>query len=142
MRQISKNQNDMHRYDDLLDFHYQGSKNRKHMSMAQRAAQFAPFDALSGYKEALHESSRLTLQKVDLSEEECESIQLVLQQIQAEIHMHPRICVTFFVEDETKEGGRYEQVEKCVKKIEQGNLVFMDRTWICLDDIMHIEKAS
>lgn len=141
MRMVSKDQNDPHRYDDLYQLDYCGSKNHKHMSMMQRAAQFAPFDALSGYKETLEEDSRFTVQKMDLSEEACEKIQQCLAEIQSCISAHPKVCVTYFVEDATKEGGRYVSVEKCVKKIALGQLVFTDKTFVILDDIVYIEKA-
>lgn len=141
MRMVSKNLNDTHRYDDLYHLDYCGSKNHKHMTMMQRAAQFAPFDALSGYKEALEEDSRLTVQKIDLSEEACEKIQQCLLEIQGSISTHPKVCVMYFVEDATKDGGRYVCVEKCVKKIALGKLVFTDKTFVVLDDIMYIEKA-
>lgn len=142
MRTISKNQNDLHRYDDLVKCSRPASANHPKMSAYQRAAQFAPFDALSGYREFIKESARLTKQKIEISEEEAEMIDRVLQKIQRDIQKHPIVNVTYFKEDEKKEGGSYFQVQKCVKKIENGYLYFVDHSSILLDDILQIETEK
>lgn len=139
MRTISKNQNDLHRYDDLVTCCRPVFQNHPKMSAYQRAAQFAPFDALTGYRDLIMESARLTNQKVEISEEEEEMIDRVLQKIQRDIKKQPGVNVTFFEEDEKKEGGSYQRVQKRVKKIENGYLYFVDYSLISLDDIIQIE---
>lgn len=60
----------MGKYDDIIDFKYRGSTSPKKMTMDNRAAQFAPFSALSGHDEAINETARLTSEKFEPSAEE------------------------------------------------------------------------
>lgn len=139
MREISKNQLDSHRYDDLLSVQRPVSKNHRHMSNANRAAQFMPYDALSGYKEAIQENGRITVQKVELSDEEKSKINDVLNQILIQIKNHPKVRMTYYVLDDYKDGGSYEQIEEQVKKIEFGKVFFMNCVAIDIEDIISIE---
>ncbi len=139
MREISKNQLDSHRYDDLLSVQRPVSKNHRHMSNANRAAQFMPYDALSGYKEAIQENGRITVQKVELSDEEKSKINDVLNQILIQIKNHPKVQMTYYVLDDYKDGGSYEQIEEQVKKIEFGKVFFMNCVAIDIEDIISIE---
>ena len=139
MREISKNQLDSHRYDDLLSVQRPVSKNHRHMSNANRAAQFMPYDALSGYKEAIQENGRITVQKIELSDEEKSKINDVLNQILIQIKNHPKVRMTYYVLDDYKDGGSYEQIEEQVKKIEFGKVFFMNRVVIDIEDIISIE---
>ncbi len=141
MREISKDQTDPHRYDDLLSLQRPVSKNHRHMSNANRAAQFMPYDALSGYKEAIQENGRMTLEKVELSEDEKSKINDVLNQILIQIKNHPKVRMTYFLLDDYKEGGSYEQIEEQVKKIEYGKVIFMNQMKIDIEDIISIETV-
>lgn len=139
MREISKNQLDPHRYDDLLSVQRPISKNHRHMSNANRAAQFMPYDALSGYKESIQETGRMTLQKVDLSEEEKSNINDVLNRILKRIKNHPKVRMTYYLRDDYKDGGSYEQIEENIKKIEFGKVFFMNHTIVEIEDIISLE---
>ncbi len=139
MREISKNQMDPHRYDDLLSAQRPISKNHRHMANANRAAQFIPYDALSGYKESIQETGRMTVQKVDLSDEEKSKVNDVLNQILIQIKNHPKVRMTYYVLDDYKDGGSYEQIEEQVKKIEFGKVIFMNHVVIDIEDIISIE---
>lgn len=139
MREVSKNQVDPHRYDDLLSVQRPVSKNHRHMSSANRAAQFMPYDALSGYKESIQENGRITVQKVELSDEEKSKINDILNQILIQIKNHPKVRMTYYVLDDYKDGGSYEQIEEQVKKIEFGKVFFMNSVAIDIEDIISIE---
>lgn len=52
-------QEDSHRYDDIIDLPHHVSKIHAPMPVSDRAAQFSPFAALNGYKEAIKEAERL-----------------------------------------------------------------------------------
>ena len=65
---------DEHRYDDIMDLPHHQSKERTHMSLHDRAAQFAPFAALAGHEEAIAETARLTDEKVLLAETATEMV--------------------------------------------------------------------
>lgn len=139
MREISKNQFDEHRYDDILNVQRPVSKNHRHMLVSNRAAQFMPYDALSGYRESIQENGRITLQKVELSDDEKSKINDVLNQILVQIKNHPKVRMTYFLMDDYKDGGSYEQIEGCVKKIELGKVIFMDRFSVEIEDIISME---
>lgn len=68
MSEISKNTEDAHRYDDILELPHPVSKTRPRMSLYDRAAQFAPFAALTGYDAAVRETARLAEERIKESE--------------------------------------------------------------------------
>lgn len=105
-------------YEDLL--HLPRPVSRKHppMAMHERAAQFSPFAALTGYDAAIAESRRLTDRWVELSEDEQQVLDETQQRIQALLPQRPTITITYFVPDERKEGGHYETVTKPLRRID------------------------
>lgn len=142
MRTISTDQNDPHRYDDMLDLPHHVSGTRRHMTMEQRAAQFSPFAALTGYDEAIQESSRLTVQRAELSQEEQDLLNHRLQVLSRHEKEEPEVTVTWFEEDPRKDGGSYRQKTVHVHRVDEftGNLVLSDRKTISFQDIMTLES--
>ena len=115
-------------YDDIINLPHHVSKTRPQMSMLDRAAQFSPFAALTGYDAAIKETGRLTDEKVNLSEEEKEALDRKQQILLEKLADHPALTVIFFVPDEKKEGGRYEQAEGTIKKIDEiAKVIVTDR---------------
>lgn len=110
------------------------------MSMHDRAAQFAPFAALSGHSEAIAETARLTGRKIELDEYEKRKLDEKLIVLQEHISETPEISVTYFCPDENKDGGRYETVRKTLKRInETEHLLHMeDGMVIRMDDVCEI----
>lgn len=97
------------------------------MDRITRAAQFAPFAALTGHGAAIQETARLTQQKRELDENSRELLDYRLQLIRSCADPHPELCVTFFVPDEKKDGGRYETVRGKLKKIDtQARMLVME----------------
>ena len=92
-------------YDDIINLPHHVSKTRPQMSMVDRAAQFSPFAALTGYDAAIKETGRLTDEKVNLSEEEKEALDRKQQILMEWLGDHPALTITFFVPDEKKSGG-------------------------------------
>lgn len=137
MRMVSKEQNDEHRYDDMLDLPHHVSGTHKHMSMDQRAAQFAPFAALTGYDEAIKESSRLTETRRELSDEEKDNLDHKIQMLVKNEALHPLVLVTYFTEDPDKEGGMYHKKKGHIRKVDTAGymLLFTDHTSINMHDI-------
>ena len=86
MRSVSKGSEDPHRYDDMLDLPNHRSGTHRPLSKQQRAAQFLPFSALSGYEDGIEESQRLTIQRNVLSSEQKEEMDLTMQKILAMDH--------------------------------------------------------
>lgn len=113
-------------YEDIIHLPHHQSSNHPHMSLYDRAAQFSPFAALTGFDGVIAETSRLTDQKIELSEYERALLDQKLSLIDDELHKgnHPEITVVYFVPDPLKAGGAYEEytgrvrsinaVEKCV----------------------------
>ena len=105
-------------YEKLLDFPYTGSKRNNKMSLYNRAAQFAPFSALSGYEYAIKEATRITDNKRELGEFEIEKLNYTLKIILEEIQNCPLLEITYFVEDKLKYGGEYITIKERIKKID------------------------
>ena len=90
-----------------------------------RAAQFAPFAALTGYEESIEETARLTDRRIELSEYEIEELNAKLNFIQEHIKEHPEVTITYFQPDERKKGGAYITVTGKVRRIDEGNNVLI-----------------
>lgn len=116
---------------------------RKKMPMSDRAAQFSPFAALTGYDDVVKETARQTDRFVELGEAEKARLDrrfaLVLQEL--EEGRSPELDLTWFQPDERKDGGRYVKTRGLVKRIDLQlrELVMMDGEVVALDGIVHIE---
>ena len=108
----------MNKYSDIIDHPHYQSKTRPHMSMQQRAAQFMPFAALSGFDDAVKETFRITDQRVELDEDELALLNDKLQYLYVTKSSHPQVSITYFVNDIAKEGGSYETITGTVKNID------------------------
>ena len=129
-----------HQYDDIINLPHHVSSVKPHMSLHDRAAQFLPFAALTGFEDAIQETGRLTQERISLSEGSIESINEKLHILSEEISSHPKIAVTYFVPDEKKKGGAYDTVEGCVKRIDKYKrmIVMSDGLEILMEDVIEI----
>ncbi len=132
-------QKDEHKYDDIIDVPYPRSTGRARMSMADRAAQFSPFAALTGHGAAIRETARLTDHRIELDEYEKARIneRIHLAQLQDE----PELVVTYFFADERKEGGQYVTITAILKKVDlmMKCLVMDHEICVPVEDILSIE---
>lgn len=129
-------------YNDIIDLPHHISTTRPRMSMLDRAAQFSPFAALTGYDAAIKETGRLTGQRIELTEE-CRAVLDRKQQVLLEnLTEHPEVSVTYFVPDERKSGGTYVTVAGRVKKVDeyQRLLLLTDGTRIPLTEVLELES--
>ena len=133
---------ELHRYDDIINLPHHISKKHLPMSRVDRAAQFGAFAALSGHDAAISETGRLTDDKLELSEDVIEMLNIRLQQIMEYIENTPEITVIYFKPDELKSGGEYVTYTGNIRRIDEvaGNLIFCDETEISIDVIYHIES--
>ena len=117
---------DPHRYDDMLDLPHYQSAVHPHMSVVNRAAQFSPFAALTGYEDEIRETARLTDEIIKLSDQEKERLNQKLQFLSEHSDKHPTVSVTYFVPDAKKSGGAYRTDTGIVKRIDpvQKKIVF------------------
>ena len=127
----------MSKYDDIINLKRPASR-RMPMSITNRAAQFAPFSALTGYDEAIKETSRITSEKHELSDGKIEIINNKLNEIKNS--GIKRVKITYFVKDKSKSGGEYVTEEVDIKKIDIYNekLVCLKLS-ISFDDILEID---
>ena len=131
----------MGKYDDIIDLPHHVSTTRRRMSMQERAAQFQPFRALTGYEDAVRETARLTDERVELTEDEKSLLDARLQKLADKINSHPLVTITYFQPDQKKVGGAYVCVTSQLKKIDDfaGVLVLQGGERIVMEDILDIQ---
>ena len=127
------------KYDDIIFLTRPKSKYPK-LSTKQRAAQFAPFAALTGYGDAIKETARITDTKIELGEDRKEKINNKIIYLINNIKNNISISITYFVKDPLKEGGKYIKEEATVKKIDiyNQNIILDNNTKIKIKDIIDI----
>ena len=131
----------MGRYDDIINLPHHVSAVRPHMPMQDRAAQFQPFRALTGYEDAVRETARLTEEKPQLTEDEKAILDVRLQKLADEIAGQPRVMLTYFQPDKKKAGGEYVTATGKLKKIDdfEGVLILAEGERIFIEDILDIQ---
>lgn len=105
-------------YEDMLELPHPVSKMHPQMPRRDRAAQFAPFAALTGYEEAVREAARITEEKMILDEDSKVQLDWKLRCLQEKVKEQPIITVTYFMKDERKKGGKYVTVTGVLKRID------------------------
>ena len=131
-------------YNDIIDLPHHVSATRPQMSMMDRAAQFSPFAALTGYDAAIKETARLTGQKIDLDDSEKEEINAKIQLIAERLGEDFEVVITYFQPDSKKAGGSYVDAIGIVKKIDEYEraIIFQDGKKILIDDVLDIDVDS
>ena len=134
----------MNQYEDIINLPHHVSPTRPQMPMSDRAAQFAPFAALTGYDAAIKETGRLTDEKIELDEEALTALDIRYQLLIDALDDQPEVTITFFQADERKEGGAYLTVTGTVKKIDtyERLITMQDGAKIPMDDILNIKSDA
>lgn len=127
-------------YADIINRSHHISKVRPRMPMSDRAAQFAPFAALTGYDSAIKETGRLTDEKIEFDEEALTALDVKIQILMDALDRTPEVTITYFKSDERKKGGTYLTATGKVKKVAEYErlIVMQDGTSIRMDDIMNL----
>ena len=133
---------DIHDYDDIINLPRHVSETHPHMSLADRAAQFSPFAALTGYEDAIKEAGRIVDEKIELSEEEKEEINRKLNYLNEHKKENIQITVTYFLMDMKKSGGSYRQITSNLKRLDEieKTILLADNTILRIDDIRKIQS--
>lgn len=129
----------MSKYDDIINLPHHVSATRTPMSLENRAAQFAPFAALSGHDDAIAETARITMEKPELSMEELGNLS---RRLVYAIEQDAEIRITYFESDALKQGGSYREICGKVKKIDEtdSRLILTDHRALPLDRIIAIDS--
>ena len=129
-------------YSDIIDHPHYVSKTRPQMSELERAAQFSPFAALTGYDAAIQETGRLTDERMEIGEEEKAMLDRKQQYLLEIISDKPEITVRYFKPDERKSGGAYVSVTGKLKRIDEYErmMILTDGKKIPMDEIADIES--
>ena len=133
-------------YADILRLPHHRAAGRAHMSLHDRAAQFAPFAALTGFDGVIAETGRQTERRVELSESEKALLDRKLARIIESLQQgqHPTVTVEYFKADGRKDGGAYLTVKSRAKRLNEYErfLLLEDGTEIPFDDIYKIELCA
>jgi hypothetical protein len=134
----------IHDYSDILNIPRPDLKYHQRMPIEDRAAQFSPFAALTGFSGLIEETGRYTEEKVLLDDGEKEMINLRLNELSSIITTHPMVEITFFIPDNKKSGGSYQTIQGKLTKIDEfRKLIVIDKnTEISFSDIFNIEKME
>lgn len=129
------------KYDDMLYLPHPVSTNHPRMPMIDRAAQFSPFAALTGYEAAVKETARLTDERVELDENTKAVLDRKLRLILEKLPEKPEVSITYFQPDERKEGGAYLIATGRIKKYDEYShtILLTDGLTISVDDILELE---
>ena len=134
----------MGRYDDILNIPWPQPSTRPRMSPEDRAAQFAPFSALTGYGSVLAETARLTEGPIYLTEERLDELNAQLRLAESQLEAQPSVTMTVYYEDGAKEGGRFAAVTGRLRKIDlyRGVLVLADGREVPFSRLCDLEVAG
>lgn len=126
-------------YEDMLHLPHHVSQKHPQMTMQERAAQFSPFAALTGYGDTLRETARLTDEWNELDENEREELnRRLLQAVKERL----KVNITYYIPDEKKQGGAYVTVTGVVKKIDEyaGTIKMLAGEIIPIENIHGVEN--
>ena len=134
----------MENYNDIINLPHHVSATRPQMSMIDRAAQFSPFAALTGYDAAIKETGRLTDEKIELDEESLSILNMKFQILVDSLADESEVTFTYFKPDERKSGGAYVCLTGTVKKVDDFErlIVMQNGVKIPMDDIIEIDLPN
>ena len=129
------------KYDKIMGLPHHVSKTRPQMPMSDRAAQFAPFAALTGYDSAIKETGRLTDERIELDEGALTALNMRYQLLMDALDEEPEVEITYFKPDERKAGGKYVSAVGVVRKVDdfERRITMQDGAKIPMDDVLSID---
>ena len=132
------------KYDDIINLPHHISEKHPQMTLEARAAQFAPFAALTGYDDEVKETARLTNRRIELDDEAKSILDNKIQIILEQISQRPTVSITYFIPDTRKAGGEYVTITGIIKKVDGYNqvIVLENRTEIPINEIIDIDMNN
>ena len=130
-----------HKYDDIINQPHHTSQNHARMSISDRAAQFSPFAALTGYDDAVRETARLTDERIVLEEDERQTLDERFLFLRSHLADRTRVTFTYFKPDLKKAGGAYVSVSGIVRRVDdvERQIIMEDGTVIYIDAVTAID---
>ena len=130
-------------YDDIMHLPHPDSSKHPRMAALGRAAQFAPFAALTGYEGTIRETARLTETKAELDEDKIAALDMKLRFLADHLTECPEVSITYFKPDSRKQGGAYQVITGMVKKIDafKKTVLMAEGTLIPIADIFEISGS-
>ena len=125
-------------YDDIIHLPHPTSPRHPRMRMIDRAAQFSPFQALSGFGSAIRETARVTGERIELTEDEKAVLDEKLRYL---CETGGEAIFTYFLPDGKKDGGTYVDAVGTIKKIDplEGRVILTEGPAIPIEDILEVE---
>jgi len=132
------------KYDDIINLPHHISKKHQQMSMQSRAAQFAPFSALTGHGAAIRETARLTLNQIEYDNDIAEILDRKIRTILHEANEHSTVVIKYFKPDKKKSGGSYQTIHTEIKDIDNVNniIILTDGEEIPFNQVYDINIAQ
>lgn len=129
------------RYDDIINLPHHVSSTHPHMPMSDRAAQFSPFAALSGYGDAVKETARQTTKRIELAEDARAALEEKIRFLADTLSDDPTVEITYFQPDKKKSGGAYVTAIGIVKRIDdvERTIIMRDGQRIAVTDIIAVD---
>lgn len=131
-------------YEDILNLPHPVQSRRVPMSMVDRAAQFAPFAALTGHDGVIRETARVTEPPVELTESRREELDEWLRRLSDKVEEKPKVAITCFVPDGRKAGGAYVRTVGRVKRVDgfARRVILVDGSEIPMDAITEVTTVE
>ena len=135
---------DLSKYEKIINAPHHVSKDHPQMTRINRAAQFAPFAALTGYNEAIYETGREVKRKIELTEEEKEMISNKINYLLSLSLEERKVDITYFKKDHAKEGGEYLLVSDTLVKYDadKREIILESKKRIFIEDILKINNDN
>lgn len=133
-----------HKYDDIIGLAHPVSGKRARMSLADRAAQFSPFAALTGFEDAIAETGRRTDRRIELTEGEKFRLNEKIRELIPRMEKGHPVSLTWFRPDLLKEGGEYRMEEVCIRRLDPygRGLMLEDGRLVFYEDILDLEMET
>ena len=130
-----------HKYDDIINMPVHKSRKHPHMSLYARSGQFSPFAALTGYEDAVRETGREVLERIELDEERKLIIDGKLQLIRENLFKKREVTFTYFEPDLRKQGGRYITKIGIAKKFDDlgQKIILTDKSEILINELIDVD---
>ena len=132
------------KYEDIVHLSRPQSAVHPPMDMIERAAQFAPFAALTGYDGVIQETARYVDKPVELTDSAKEELNQQFRLLVTQLNQYPRVTLTHYIPDDRKAGGCYVKTTGNLRRVDEytRELELVDSTRVDMDTVISVETAE